>query len=165
MASAAAVGQLNQQLRMDIAGEAEVLVRAKGARQLAAVDPPPQQKLRKLAAQDEDGLQHAAVDASRQRSDEEVATIATNIAIGAATMAFAQQAHGGLVKDEQAAAARIQSMQRGKQARRELQEQRRAATRIAAVQRGKQGRRNVRALRPVGREPEPEPEPQTAHVN
>lgn len=153
---------------MDIAGEAEVLVRAKGERQQAALDPHPKKKLVKLAAQEE-----PAVGASRQRSDEEVATIATNIAIGAASAAFAQQAHGGLVEDEQAAAARIQSMQRGKQARRELQEQRRAATRIAAVQRGKQGRRNVRALRQIGPEPEPEPEPtsepepapEIAHVN
>jgi hypothetical protein len=101
--------------------------------------------------------QQIAVDASREkRRDTEVATIATQIATGAASAAFAQQARGELVKHEQAA-ARIQSIQRGKQARRELQEQRRAATRIAAVQRGKQERRNVRARKRP--EPEPEPEP------
>jgi hypothetical protein len=42
--------------------------------------------------------------------------------------------------DEDAAAARIQAMQRGKQARAELQEQQQAATKVQAVQRGKQAR-------------------------
>jgi hypothetical protein len=43
--------------------------------------------------------------------------------------------------EESAAASRIQSIQRGKLARKELQEQKAAATKIQAIQRGKQTRR------------------------
>eukprot|EP01050_Picozoa_sp_SAG11_P028329 SAG11_NODE_7530_length_1134_cov_1.245411_2_plen_228_part_00 len=45
--------------------------------------------------------------------------------------------------DELAAAARIQSMQRGKQTRREIQEQQAAATRLQSVHRGKAARQQV----------------------
>ena len=85
----------------------------------------------------------AASNASRQRRDVEVAAIATQIAIGAASAAFAHQTQAAPAKDEHAAAARIQSLQRGKQARRELQEQKEAAVKIQALQRGKQERREL----------------------
>ena len=49
-------------------------------------------------------------------------------------------------EDEVAAAARIQSLQRGKQTRREMAEQQQAATKMQAVQRGKASRRNVSEL-------------------
>ena len=52
-------------------------------------------------------------------------------------------------KVEQAAAARIQAVQRGKIARKELKDKQRAATRLQAVQRGRQSRRKVHALRDV----------------
>lgn len=117
--------------------EAEALLRAKGERQQAAVET-----------------------SRKKRSYAEVDAMAKKIVAGAASAAFAQQAQGESLKDKQAAAARIQSMQRGKQTRRELQEQTRAATRIAAVHRGQQERRNVRALRRAAPQPEPEPEPE-----
>lgn len=112
--------------------EAEALLRAKGERQQAAAD-----------------------SSRKKRREAEAAAVATEIATGAASAAYAQQARHTPLNDEQAAATRIQSMQRGKQARRELQEQRRAATQIAAAQRGKQERRRVRTLTAL---PEPEPE-------
>ena len=49
-------------------------------------------------------------------------------------------------EDEVSAAARIQSLQRGKQTRREMAEQQQAATKMQAVQRGKASRRNVSEL-------------------
>jgi hypothetical protein len=61
-------------------------------------------------------------------------------------------------EQETEAAARIQSMQRGKQARRELGEQQQAAVKIQAVQRGKRARRQPGAGAESALEPEPEPE-------
>jgi hypothetical protein len=63
-------------------------------------------------------------------------------------------------EQETEAAARIQSMQRGKQARRELGEQQQAAVKIQAVQRGKRARRQPGAGAESALEPEPEPEPE-----
>ena len=51
----------------------------------------------------------------------------------------------------EAAAQRIQAMQRGNSARRDLAEQHEAATKMQAIQRGRASRR---------KEPEPEPEPE-----
>lgn len=91
--------------------------------------------------------QQAAVDASRRKRRDAEATGSAPRTAAADVSNSTPQAEDKRRKDEQAAAARIQSMQRGKQARRELQEQRRAVTRIAAVQRGKHDRRKVLALR------------------
>jgi hypothetical protein len=72
-------------------------------------------------------------------------------------------AGGDDLAQESEAAARIQSMHRGKQTRRELQEQKEAAVKIQAVQRGKQARRGPQGAEggaEQGAEPELEPEPE-----
>eukprot|EP01043_Picozoa_sp_COSAG02_P049388 COSAG02_NODE_4956_length_4782_cov_4.343370_1_plen_311_part_00 len=75
----------------------------------------------------------------------------------------------GDVAEESEAAAHIQSVQRGKQTRRELQEQEDAAVKIQAVQRGKQARKQPKGVEGIAEqraepeldsEPEPLPEPE-----
>eukprot|EP01043_Picozoa_sp_COSAG02_P025003 COSAG02_NODE_1388_length_12920_cov_8.638122_5_plen_656_part_00 len=62
-----------------------------------------------------------------------------------------------------AAARRIQAVQRGKSARKDLQEQQEAATKLQALQRGRQSRREVADNRGASEpemEPQPEPKPE-----
>ena len=63
----------------------------------------------------------------------------------------------------EAAAQRIQAMQRGNSARRDLAEQHEAATKMQAIQRGRASRRKEPEPEPEPvLEPEPEPEPEPA---
>jgi hypothetical protein len=106
-------------------------------------------------------FQRGDLDAPPDASVEEAPTVAS-VVDGSA----AENVAAGVVEEDAAevsdalAAAKIQSMQRGKIARRELGEQRAAATRIQAMRRGKVARRSCSTLDRSPRAPIPDPEPE-----